>query len=93
MERECDPVSHPSTLIFVSDCRQILMAEQAETTFLKKFVEVIATQPVSYPDDFQAPPEQSLRKIPVLPVCFLKSWTWWTSALPITLYPLIASPS
>jgi len=44
------------------------MAEQAEATFLKNFVGVIANQPVTYPDDFQAPPEQSLRKIPVCPV-------------------------
>jgi len=44
------------------------MAEQAEATFLKNFVGVIGNQPVSYPDDFQAPPEQSLRKIPVVPV-------------------------
>lgn len=44
------------------------MAEQAEATFLKNFVGVIANQPLNYPDDFQAPPEQSLRKIPVLPL-------------------------
>ena len=47
------------------------MAEQAETTFLKNLVGVIANQPVSYPDDFQAPPEQSLRRVPVVPVHFL----------------------
>jgi len=44
------------------------MAEQAEATFLKNFVGVIANQPVSYPDDFQAPPEQSLKRIPIAPV-------------------------
>ncbi|KAF9788663.1 hypothetical protein BJ322DRAFT_1050333 [Thelephora terrestris] len=44
------------------------MAEQAEATFLKGFVGVIANQPVSYPDDFQAPPEQSLRRVPVVPL-------------------------
>lgn len=44
------------------------MAEQAEATFLKNFVGVIANQPVNYPDDFQAPPDQSLRKIPVVPL-------------------------
>jgi len=46
------------------------MADHAETTFLKNFIGVIANQPVSYPDDFQAPPEQSLRRIPITPVCF-----------------------
>jgi UV excision repair protein RAD23 len=60
------------------------MADQAETTFLKNFVGVIANQPISYPDDFQAPPEQSLRKIPVLPVCFLAPWTQQTSVSPIS---------
>ena len=64
-------MSHPSSLAY-SDYSQILMAEQAEATFLKNFVGVIANQPVSYPDDFQAPPEQSLRKIPVIPVRFLQ---------------------
>jgi len=44
------------------------MAEQVEATFLKNFVGVIRNQPVNYPDDFQAPPEQSLKKIPVIPV-------------------------
>lgn len=44
------------------------MADQAEATFLKNFVGVIANQPINYPDDFQAPPEQALRKIPVLPL-------------------------
>lgn len=47
------------------------MAEQAEATFLKNFVGVIANQPISYPDDFQAPPDQSLRRVPVVPVRFL----------------------
>lgn len=44
------------------------MAEQAEATFLKNLVGVIANQPLSYPDDFQAPPEQSLKRIPVIPL-------------------------
>jgi len=43
------------------------MAEQVEAGFLKNFVGIIANQPVSYPDDFQAPPDQSLRRIPVVP--------------------------
>jgi hypothetical protein len=80
-----DFASHRSTsssLIFVSDYQQTLMAEQAEATFLKGFVGVIANQPVSYPDDFQAPPEQSLRRVPVVPVCFLALWTQQISVLP-----------
>ena len=61
------------------------MAEQAEATFLKNFVGVIANQPLNYPDDFRAPPEQSLRKVPVLPVCSLAQWLQHTSILPISL--------
>lgn len=83
-ERQRDLESHPSTLIFVSDYQQLLMAEQAEATFLKNFAGLIANQTVSYPDDFQAPPEQSLRKIPVVPVCRLAQWTQQTSVLPIS---------
>ena len=60
------------------------MAEQAEATFLKNFVGVIANQPVSYSDDFQAPPEQSLKRISVVPVCFLTQWTQRTSLLPMS---------
>ena len=60
------------------------MAEQAEATFLKSFVGVIANQPVNYPDDFQATPEQALKKISVVPVCFLVPWAWLISVLPIS---------
>ena len=45
------------------------MAEQAELAFVKAFVNNLSSQPVTYADDFQQPPEKSLRKIPVLPVC------------------------
>lgn len=45
------------------------MAEQAELAFVKAFVNNLASQPVTYADDFQQPPERSLRKIPVLAVC------------------------
>ena len=45
------------------------MAEQAELAFVKAFVNNLSSQPVTYADDFQQPPEKSLRKILVLPVC------------------------
>ncbi|KZT69208.1 ubiquitin-like protein [Daedalea quercina L-15889] len=44
------------------------MAEQAELAFVKTFVNNLSSQPVTYADDFQQPPERSLRKVPVLPV-------------------------
>ena len=46
------------------------MAEQAERAFARTFLNTLATQPVAYADDFQQPPEQSLRRVPVLPVCY-----------------------
>ncbi|KAJ7512859.1 hypothetical protein B0H11DRAFT_2302651 [Mycena galericulata] len=42
------------------------MAEQAEVAFLRVFVNTLATQPVTYPDDYQQPPQNSLKRVPVL---------------------------
>ncbi|KAK7676400.1 hypothetical protein QCA50_011465 [Cerrena zonata] len=44
------------------------MAEQAEAAFVKNFTNNLSAQPVTYPDDFQPPPESYLKKVPVLPV-------------------------
>ncbi|KAF9257963.1 hypothetical protein L218DRAFT_909866 [Marasmius fiardii PR-910] len=44
------------------------MAEQAEIAFIKTFVNTISTQPVTYGDDYQQPPENSLSKVPVLQI-------------------------
>ncbi|KJA25457.1 hypothetical protein HYPSUDRAFT_37445 [Hypholoma sublateritium FD-334 SS-4] len=44
------------------------MAEQAERAFARTFLNTLATQPVAYADDFQQPPAQSLRRVPVLPI-------------------------
>jgi len=44
------------------------MAEQAEIAFIKTFTNTISSQPVSYPDNFQQPPADSLKRVPVLPV-------------------------
>ncbi|KAI0337213.1 hypothetical protein BDW22DRAFT_1364376 [Trametopsis cervina] len=44
------------------------MADQAEFTFVKKFVENLSAQPVNYNDDFQPPPEDYLKKVPTLPI-------------------------
>lgn len=44
------------------------MAESAERTFARTFLNTLSTQPITYSDDYQQPPEQSLRRVPVLPI-------------------------
>lgn len=44
------------------------MAAQAEQAFAQTFLNTISTQPITYADDYQQPPENSLKKVPVLPV-------------------------
>ncbi|KDQ50374.1 hypothetical protein JAAARDRAFT_42163 [Jaapia argillacea MUCL 33604] len=44
------------------------MAEQAELAFIKNFINTIGAAPVVYGDDYQQPPSNSLKRIPVLPV-------------------------
>lgn len=46
------------------------MAEQAETAFVKTFLNTLSNQPVTYADDYQQPLENSLKRVPVLPVRF-----------------------
>ncbi|KDQ31972.1 hypothetical protein PLEOSDRAFT_1062061 [Pleurotus ostreatus PC15] len=42
------------------------MADQAEVAFATTFLNTLSTQPVTYADDYQQPPENSLRRVPVL---------------------------
>lgn len=44
------------------------MADQAEVAFLRVYLNTLGAQPVIYKDDYQQPPENSLKKIPVLQV-------------------------
>ncbi|KIJ61582.1 hypothetical protein HYDPIDRAFT_96246 [Hydnomerulius pinastri MD-312] len=44
------------------------MADQAELVFVRSFIKAIAAQPVTFNDDYQAPPQQSLKRVPVLPI-------------------------
>ncbi|KAL0959881.1 hypothetical protein HGRIS_011550 [Hohenbuehelia grisea] len=44
------------------------MADQAERAFAQAFLKTISTQPVTYPNDYQSPPETSLKRVPVLAV-------------------------
>ncbi|KAI0783805.1 ubiquitin-domain-containing protein [Abortiporus biennis] len=44
------------------------MAEQAELAFVKNYVTNISSQPVTFADDYQQPLENTLKRVPVLPV-------------------------
>ncbi|KAF7795640.1 hypothetical protein EIP86_006805 [Pleurotus ostreatoroseus] len=44
------------------------MADPSEVAFVKTFAEGLSSQPVTYPDDFQPPLENYLKKVPTLPV-------------------------
>ncbi|KZT25690.1 hypothetical protein NEOLEDRAFT_1064568 [Neolentinus lepideus HHB14362 ss-1] len=44
------------------------MADQAELAFVKNFVNILGTAPLQYADDYQQPPQDWLKKIPILPV-------------------------
>ncbi|KAE9393223.1 hypothetical protein BT96DRAFT_967239 [Gymnopus androsaceus JB14] len=44
------------------------MADQAEHAFIKTFVNTISTQAVTYDDEYQQPPENSLKRVPILPI-------------------------
>ena len=41
---------------------------EAEQAFVTAFLSTLASQPVTYPDDYQQQPEHSLKRVPVLPV-------------------------
>ncbi|KAL0576340.1 hypothetical protein V5O48_005638 [Marasmius crinis-equi] len=45
-----------------------MATEQAEIAFIKTFVNTISTQPITYTDDYQQPPQNSLSKVPVLQI-------------------------
>ncbi|KAJ7126299.1 hypothetical protein C8R44DRAFT_781556 [Mycena epipterygia] len=42
------------------------MADQAEQAFLRVYINTLASQPITYKDDYQQPPQNSLKKVPVL---------------------------
>lgn len=44
------------------------MAESAELAFVKVHLNTIGSLPVQYADDYQQPPQNSLRKLPIVPV-------------------------
>ncbi|KAF5311013.1 hypothetical protein D9619_007899 [Psilocybe cf. subviscida] len=44
------------------------MAAQAESAFARTFLNTLSTQPVTYADDYQQPPEYSMRRVPVLSI-------------------------
>jgi len=48
------------------------MADQAELAFVKNFVNILGTAPIQYADDYQQPPQDWLKKIPILPIALPK---------------------
>ncbi|KAF8548966.1 hypothetical protein OG21DRAFT_1422140 [Imleria badia] len=44
------------------------MTDQTELAFVKNFVKTLAAQPVAFDDDYQAPPQLALRRVPVLSI-------------------------
>ncbi|KAJ7824947.1 hypothetical protein B0H14DRAFT_3110833 [Mycena olivaceomarginata] len=44
------------------------MGDQAEVAFLRVYLNTLTSQPIVYKDDYQQPPENSLKKIPVLQI-------------------------
>ncbi|KAJ7634955.1 ubiquitin-related domain-containing protein [Roridomyces roridus] len=42
--------------------------DQAEVAFLRTYTSTLASQAVTYPDTYQQPPENGLKKVPVLPI-------------------------
>ena len=44
------------------------MADSAELAFVKNHVNVIGSLSVQFPDDYQQPPHDSLKKLPIIPV-------------------------
>ncbi|KAI0066780.1 hypothetical protein BV25DRAFT_1835190 [Artomyces pyxidatus] len=44
------------------------MAEQAELAFVKNLVNTLGSQPVTFPNDFQQAPENTLKRVPVLQI-------------------------
>ncbi|KAJ7771199.1 hypothetical protein B0H14DRAFT_3116636 [Mycena olivaceomarginata] len=44
------------------------MGDQAEAAFLRVYLNTLTSQPIVYKDDYQQPPENSLKKVPVLQV-------------------------
>ena len=55
------------------------MSEQAELAFVKNYVNILSAQPVTFSNDHQVPPEESLKKVPVLQVRMLPSVAWQVS--------------
>lgn len=42
--------------------------EQAERAFARTFLNTLSTQPITYSNDYQQPPEQTLKRVPVLSI-------------------------
>jgi UV excision repair protein RAD23 len=68
------------------------MSAQAEHAFVKAFVNILASQPVTFDDDFQEQPEKTLKKIPVVQVRCDRSTDSSLSHNTKTRYPQLDVP-
>lgn len=70
MQEQVVAVLESATLDYTSFSWPIymIMAEQAETTFVKTYLNAIINQPITYGNDYQQPLQNSLKRIPILPV-------------------------
>lgn len=59
------------------------MSEQAELAFAKTFLNTLSTQPITYGNDYRQPLENSLKRVPIFPVCFC---AYLGNELMLTLY-------
>ncbi|KAJ7711412.1 hypothetical protein B0H14DRAFT_3099340 [Mycena olivaceomarginata] len=59
------------------------MGDQAEVAFLRVYLNTLTSQPIVYKDDYQQPPENSLKRVPVLQVDIAPSTA---SACPCRFY-------
>lgn len=72
-----------SFLLFCRDQNVHVMSGQAEHAFVKSFVNILASQPVTFDDDFQEQPEKTLKKVPVLHVSMISTPTKRSSPLTV----------
>lgn len=55
---------------------RLAMSDQAELAFVKNFTNILASQPVTFDNDFQEEPEKTLKRVPVLQVCANRFPPW-----------------
>ena len=67
------------------------MSDQAELAFVKGFTNILASQQVTFENDFQEQPEKTLKKVPLLQVCKsipeVNMYNWALTSRQMSLLP------